>query len=149
IGEDTVCLPYHLHLVPDTIENDGIYDWKIGTRVYPTGVTTIDSILSNPGVYTFSLLALNDCSFNSSQTIHEINVQDCSLGAVSQTQLISKFEVNSTPASESFEIKYSLVHPAAVSIEIYDLLGQKVKTLFNKQSGDTNLQTLSVNTATF
>lgn len=99
-----------------------------------------NSIYTASGTYIDILVAFNNCD-----SIVTTNLTV--LTGISQSPISNnlQFQISPNPFSRQTEIKYSLATDTQIKIELYNLLGQKIKTVVNeKQGGGEHHQILEI-----
>lgn len=104
--------------------------WGDASPNTTTAGLTTQHTFPGSGTYVVFLYAYNQCGPTvSADTITIINV-----GLNEMTESLTAFNIYPNPAQHKAAIVYTLVNPASVTLDVFDAVGNRIKTITNLQS---------------
>ncbi|MEO8087413.1 MAG: PKD domain-containing protein [Bacteroidota bacterium] len=114
---------YTLTLMNSSSDFDSLF-WNFGDGSNSTGTNPIHTY-PGPGDYTIVLTAYNQCGY----TQQVVTVTFTTTGISETTTNIFGFEIAPNPTAGSSKIKFSLASKTNLSLDVFDMLGNKITAL--------------------
>jgi len=94
-------------------------------------------VLSTPGTHEYTFTAINNAGFSQSKTI-TVNVKESTVNVEETLKNNITYNAYPNPFTENLFIEYTLDIPANVKVEVYNVIGNEVKTIVseNQQAGN-------------